>query len=111
MLGQLFVWEKYDPVILIPRTFSVEAPLFVRVAVSGGVQPPPTKRATQAKSILPGLSVTGSGSKRIEMVYEWEADWLAESVTLMLNPASCTAISGVPEIVTVLVALLLNVRL
>lgn len=57
VLGQLFVWEKYNPLTLIPSTFSVETPVFVRVAIWGGVQPPPTKRATQEKFILPGVSV------------------------------------------------------
>jgi hypothetical protein len=30
--------------------------VFVRVALCGGVQPPPTKRATQKKLIVPGVS-------------------------------------------------------
>lgn len=62
----MFVSEKYDPLIVIPSTFRVEAPVFIRVAISGAVQPPPTERATQEMSILPGVSVTGSGSKRTE---------------------------------------------
>jgi len=31
--------------------------VFVKVALWGGVQPPPTKRATQEKLIVPGVSV------------------------------------------------------
>jgi len=68
VLGQLFVWEKYDPLILIPITFNVEDPVFVRVAISGGVQPVKSKEAVQEKPIMSGLRVAGSGPKRIERV-------------------------------------------
>jgi hypothetical protein len=39
------------------------------------------------------------------------ADWLAESVTLMVNATPCAGVSGVPEIVSVLVVLLLSATL
>jgi hypothetical protein len=38
------------------------------------------------------------------------ADWLAESLTLMVNAPACIAVSGVSEIVTVLVSPLLSVK-
>lgn len=49
-----------------------------------------------------GEKLRVSGSARMETVYDCVADWLAESVTLMLNVIACAAVSGVPEIVAVL---------
>lgn len=57
VLGQLFVWEKYNPLILMPKTLKVDAPELVRIAFWGGVQPPPTRRAAQTKVMLLGVSV------------------------------------------------------
>jgi hypothetical protein len=43
----------------------------------------------------------------METVYDCEAEWLAESVTWTVKAIPCAAVSGVPEIITVFVVLVL----
>ena len=107
----VLVWLKsvaLVPVSAMLLIATAKAPVLVTVSVCEVLEVP---MSCGAKLRLAGERVSVSGSRSMETVYACEADRLAESVTFTVNATACAAVSGVPEIMAVLVVLLLSARL